>query len=244
MKTVAIIQARMGSTRLPGKVLLSLGEISVLGHVITRLQTSKLIDEIWIATSTEDADQIIELEAGIYGAQVYKGSESDVLDRYYQTAVRAQADRVLRITSDCPFIDVDIISQLIDVFERSQCDYASNGLKRTYPRGLDCELFTFETLERTWHKADLDFQREHVTPFIYQHSDQFRIAQLIGNIDYSAHRWTLDTIEDWGFIQAVYEKCQRNNVQPSFKSILDILSQNPEIISINSHIEQKKLGNE
>lgn len=242
MKNVAIIQARMGSTRLPGKVMLKLGEHSVLGHVITRLQLSKGIDEIWVATSNKEADHAIHDEAAKYDALVYRGDESDVLDRYYQTAILAKADRIIRVTSDCPFIDSQIVDELIDLFNESNYEYGSNTLERSYPRGLDCEIFTFESLETSWTKADQYFQREHVTPYMYQNREVFKVIQMMNSTDCSAHRWTLDTREDWTFIQTVYEKGKAHNLQLDFHNILKLLELYPEIVNINAHIEQKKLG--
>lgn len=240
MKTVAIIQARMGSTRLPGKVLKDLGGQTVLARVVARLRRAGLIDELLIATTDSPADDAIVDECRSCSVAFYRGDENDVLDRYYQTAQFAKADVVIRITSDCPLIDPEITDETIASFMKAQPDYASNAFVRTYPRGLDTEAMSIETLSRAWREARNPHQREHVTPYIYEHPDKFRILSVTGDADYSRQRWTLDTPEDLEFIRAVYSRFP-NDATFSWRDVLDLLEREPELMEINAAILQKAL---
>lgn len=242
VKTVAIVQARMGSTRLPGKVLKKLGERTVLGHVIERLKAASCIHEIWVATTALDIDDAIVQEAERYRVQVYRGSEQDVLDRYYQTALKAGAGTVVRITSDCPLIDPEVTDQLIQFYYESDCDYASNILDRTFPRGLDAEVIRFETLETAWREAEQPMEREHVTPYIYLHPERFKLASYVGEEDLSHYRWTLDTEEDWLLLQTIFERLPSAESRRTYHEIRKLMEQDPSLYQINAHVEQKKLG--
>lgn len=241
MKIVAIVQARMGSTRLPGKVLKQINGLSVLGHVIDRLRRVPSIDEVWIATTSKKIDDTIEDEARRLNIQVYRGSEDDVLDRYYKTAEKAGAEAILRITSDCPLIEPTVVEDLICLYRESGSDYASNTLERTYPRGLDAEIFSFSALETTWSQASRPYEREHVTPYMYQHPDLFRCSAQRGLEDYSHYRWTLDTEEDWELIRTIFEKCRYDGQYLTYEDAKSLLLRYPELSEINAHVEQKKL---
>ncbi|ALS26099.1 cytidylyltransferase [Paenibacillus sp. 32O-W] len=241
MKVVAIVQARMGSTRLPGKVLKQLGSQSVLAHVINRLRSVPAIHEVVVATTTESIDQAIVHETVQLDVPCYRGSEYDVLSRYYEAARQHRADVIVRITSDCPLIDPDVTGQCIDFFFRQQVDYASNTIERTFPRGLDTEVFTMEALQTAQMRASLPYQREHVTPYLYQNPALFKMAHYKDAKDYSHYRWTLDTVEDWLFITSVVNRCESESIPLSYSSILKMLDNYPELIEINAHVEQKKL---
>jgi len=193
MKIATIVQARMGSTRLPGKVMLDLGGVTVLARVVERLRRARLIGELIIATTTDPADDVIVQECESLDVRTFRGAEKDVLDRYYQAALHFNAEAVVRITSDCPLIDPEITDNVIRVFLESRPDYASNALQRTYPRGLDTEAIAFAALERTWRLADRSYQRSHVTAYIYENPAQFKIIPVTGEADYSWQRWTVDT---------------------------------------------------
>jgi len=193
MKIVAIIQARMGSTRLPGKVLMDLGGETVLARVLGRLQRAIMIDEIVVATIDSAADDAIIRECQRLEVSCFRGSEDDVLDRYYQAARMFAAEVVVRITSDCPVIDPDLVDETIGTFQVQCGDYCSNSFPRTYPRGLDTEVFTMNALEQAWHNARRLYEREHVTPYLYEHPELFRLVSHQGQTDYSEYRWTLDT---------------------------------------------------
>ncbi|HXG28422.1 MAG TPA: glycosyltransferase family protein [Nevskiales bacterium] len=247
MKTVAIIQARMGATRLPGKVMRVLGDRSVLAHVIQRVAACPILDAVVVATTTSTPDDVLAAEAMRYGASVCRGSEYDVLSRYYLAAMTERADIVVRITADCPFIDAVIIGEVLRSFKGAAnsgrpFDYFSNTLERTYPRGLDVEVFSYDALQRAYREATFAHEREHVTPYLYGHPEKFRLGQLRGEPDLSDHRWTLDTEEDWQFIKAVYTELDRSGRQVTTANILELLQHRPDLVKINSHIEQKKVG--
>jgi spore coat polysaccharide biosynthesis protein SpsF len=240
MNIVIVIQARMGSSRLPGKVMLSLRGKSVLSHVIQRALAVSNATAVYVATSDLDADDVIEVEAVRYGAAAFRGSESDVLSRYYGTAVQAQADHIVRITSDCPLLDPQVVERIIDEHLRSGVDYTSNTHQRTYPRGLDVEVFTMEALEEAYLNANQPSQREHVTPYIYQNPDRFHMEHVLHREDCSSHRWTLDTPEDWKVIHAIYEGLYPVKPMFSWLDALEYVDSRPEIPTWNEHVEQKK----
>lgn len=191
MKTTAIIQARMGSTRLPGKILKDLLGKTVLQHVIERVQQARTIDEIIIATTTLEQDNAVVREAMQCGVRYFRGSEADVLSRYYLAAKENEAENVVRITSDCPLIDPQVIDIIVNFYKKTkQYDIVTNASsdlsQRTYPRGLDTEVFSFTVLEKAFKQADKPYQREHVTPFIYENAD--RVYFYKNSKDYSMYR--------------------------------------------------------
>ncbi|MCK4378141.1 MAG: glycosyltransferase family protein [Deltaproteobacteria bacterium] len=242
MNTIAIIQARMSSTRLPGKVMKKLVNKSVLAHVISRLQTSKTLDGVVVAITTHSVDDAIVAESRQYGAAVYRGSEEDVLGRYYDAAREFDADVVVRITSDCPLIDPELIDHMVQkFFALPAADYLSNTLERTYPRGLDVEIFTRKVLAVASRQAHEPFEREHVTPYIYQHKDLFYLVNYADSIDRSNCRWTLDTPSDWQFIEAVYQHLYQAGEIFSTDDVLEFLRCHPEIGQLNEHVRQKNL---
>lgn len=242
MKVVAIIQARIGSTRLPGKVMKTIADKTILEHVIERVKNSKEIDDIIIATTTKENDNVIVKEAERLGIKWFRGSEDDVLSRYYYAAQENKADAVVRITSDCPLIDSEIMDKMIYTFKTSSLDYLSNTITRTYPRGLDCEVFRFQALETSFGNAKLMHQREHVTPYIYENTQLFKIEQFTDNEDNSDLRCTLDTEEDYQTIKKTLEGIKANY---TYEDLLEFLKANPDITSINSSIIQKDVrGND
>lgn len=240
MKIVAIIQARMGSTRLPGKVLKDLAGDTVLARVVNRTRRSKLLNEVVVATSVLSADDAIARECERLGVAYYRGDEIDVLDRYYQAAQRFAADVVVRITSDCPLIDPEVVDEVIRAFLEQHTDYASNALRRTYPRGLDVEVFSADVLGRAAGCANGAYQRTHVTPYMYENPGLFKIASLTAETDSSAYRWTLDTVEDLAMIRAVYENFG-NRDDVGWREVLQFIENHPELAKINSGIQQKAL---
>jgi spore coat polysaccharide biosynthesis protein SpsF len=239
-KVVAIIQARMGSTRLPGKVLKDIEGKTVLSRVVNRLRGTRLIDELLIATSDQRADDAIVEECERCLVPVFRGDENDVLDRYFHAAQACEGDVVVRITSDCPLIDCEITAKTIREFVDECPDYASNALVRTYPRGLDTEVMSGQALERAWRNATQPYQRAHVTPYIYQNPDEFKILRVTGEADYSNHRWTLDTTEDLEFIRAIYARL-KNPDDFDWHDVLEILDQEPELMGMNRLVMQKAL---
>jgi spore coat polysaccharide biosynthesis protein SpsF len=240
LKVVAIIQARMGSTRLPGKVLMDLGGASVLSRVLERAEQIQSIDEVVVATTDRPSDDVIVQECLRYQIPVFRGQEEDVLDRYYRAAVSAKADVVVRITSDCPLIDAKVSGATVQAFLNQHPDYASNCLVRTYPRGLDTEVMTFRALERAWREAAKAYQREHVTPYITENPGKFKLLSEAGEADFSGHRWTVDTPEDLQFVRSVYARLNRR-VQFDWRDVLDLLQREPELAEINRSVVQKAL---
>jgi len=230
----------MGSTRLPGKVLMDLAGQTVLARVVRRLRRAMLIGEIVVATTNSAADHPIVRECQRLSIRVFRGEENDVLDRYYHAAQWISAEGIVRITSDCPLIDPEITDNTIRSFLECRPDYASNALQRTYPRGLDTEAMTGEALARAWREARLSYQRAHVTPYIYENPDRFDILAIKGEADYSSHRWTLDTAEDLAFIRAVYDRLD-NDDSFSWREVLALLGREPELVELNREVMQKAL---
>ena len=240
MKVVAIIQARMGSSRLPGKVLRDIQGQSMLGRVVNRVRRACSIDEVLVATTDCSADDPIVQECRRCSVPVFRGNEDDVLDRYLRAAQWTNAEVVVRITADCPLIDAEITDKTVRAFLAERPDYASNVMVRTYPRGLDTEVITVPTLEGAWRNADQPHQRAHVTPYIYEHPDNFRLLSVTGDIDYSQHRWTVDTAADLEFVRAIYARLEK---RPEFlwRDVLALLEREPELIEINRSVPQKAL---
>lgn len=241
MKTVIIVQARMTSTRLPGKVLKEVLGKPLLAYQLERLRRVKLADEIVLATTTNQTDDVLASFAAKEEIRCYRGDEQDVLDRYYQAAILAEADVIIRVTSDCPLIEPAIIDEVIQVYyETPGVDYVSNALSRTYPRGLDVECFSFKVLEIAWKNANKAYEREHVTPYLYQ-QDVFIKKEVKAEADYSGYRWTVDTQEDYELVRLLLEELYRIQPYFSWREVLSVLEKHPEWKLINAEIEQKKL---
>lgn len=239
MKVTAIIQARMGSTRLAGKVLEDLGGETVLARVVNRTRRAKRVDDVVIATTAQPSDDVIVGLCQERGWPVFRGSEEDVLDRYYRAALAFGADVVVRVTSDCPLIEPAIIDRVVSEFlsQRPKLEYVSNSLERTFPLGLDVEVMSFEALEKAWQEDRNPAWREHVTPYIWHHPERFRIRNVASDTDYSYMRWTVDTIEDLTFVRKIYEHFQDDGF--SWKEVLRLLEKHPEWLEINRHVKQK-----
>lgn len=240
---VAIIQARMGSTRLPGKVLKDLDGEPVLARVVNRTQRTSLIDEVVIATTINPGDEAILSLCSSRSWSYFRGSENDVLDRYYRAANEYKVDVIVRITSDCPIIDPEIVNQVVQEFLDRQptANYACNMLpRRTFPRGLEVEVLSFDTLGRAWREDRNSAWREHVTPYIYRNPNRFSIHGIMNEVDYSHMRWTIDTHEDLAFIRKIYEYFGHDRF--SWNEVLTVLEEHPEWIEINRHIKQKVIN--
>jgi spore coat polysaccharide biosynthesis protein SpsF len=242
VKVVAIIQARMGSTRLPGKVMMDLAGEPVLVRVINRVRRASKIYEVIVATTTNSDDNIIVDLCQARGWPVFRGSEQDVLDRYYRTAVAVGAEAILRITSDCPLIEPEIIDAIVLEFlsRYPNIDYASNTIERSYPRGLDVGIMSFEALKKAWIEDRNPAWREHVTQYIIRNPDLFRIHGVENDIDYSYMRWTVDTPEDLAFIRKIYDYFRHDAF--NWKEVLRLLELNPEWLEINRNIKQKSVS--
>lgn len=240
MKVLTVIQARLGSTRLPGKVLMKIEGKTVLQHTIERVRASKKAGRIVVATTIKEEDlKIVKLCAGL-GVSVYCGSEDDVLDRYYQAAKIIKADPVVRITSDCPLIDPEVIDRVIGFYFRTKQDYATNTFPPTYPDGQDVEVFSFSALKRAWKESRLASEREHVSLYIRNHPELFKITNLKYRQDLSRKRWTLDRYEDYKFIKTVYRPLYRKNRIFGMNEVLNFLKKHPELEQLNQHISRSE----
>jgi spore coat polysaccharide biosynthesis protein SpsF len=239
-RTVAVIQARTGSTRLPGKVLLPLLGRPILSRVVERAARAVGIDEVVVATTVDPSDDAIVELATKQGWAVERGSENDLLDRYVQTARARDADIVVRITSDCPLIDPGLIDQTIEAFVEGGADYASNTLEpRTFPRGLDVEVVSRDALEEAW-RDDVDpASREHVTPFLYRNPERFRLVPVSSPDDRSAHRWCVDVPEDYELVRRIYEALGSDAF--GWEEALAVVEAHPDWPLLNSHVSQKTL---
>ena len=234
-----IIQARMGSSRLPGKTLIKLNQYrTTLDFVVNQLSFSALLDKIVIATTNLEQDNIIETNAKTLGIDCFRGSSDDVLDRYYHCAKKFQINTIVRITSDCPLIDPQIVDQAIRKYQSEDYDYVTNTLSRSYPIGTDVEIFSFEILEKTWQKAILPSEREHVTLFIRNKKLNFKLGNLKNSKNLGHLRWTLDREEDLNLIRKIVAKVNKNPILMS--DILNLFSIEPELIKINEHITQNE----
>ncbi len=240
MRIVAIIQARMGSTRLPGKALRDICGRTMLARVVRRADRSRLVDEVVVATTTRLEDTAIVDECRSLGVRSFRGSEQDVLDRYHGAASEFNADSIVRITSDCPLIDPEIIDNIVQAFLEKRPDYASNTLVSTYPRGLDVEVFSRAALDRAHAEARLAHQRVHVTPYLYQNPAIFRLLSIAAEEDYSRYRWTVDTKEDLDLLRAVYGKLGGDD-GVSWRDVIVLMGREPGLAEINRHIRQKSL---
>lgn len=250
-KIIAIIQARVSSSRLPYKVLLDIAGQPMLSRVYQRTRQAELIDDVVVATSTNPADDPIQTLCETSNFPFFRGSEFDVLDRYYQASRLHQAQIVVRITADCPVIDPGVIDHTIRSFlgNRSQgttdtlpYDFAANRLPppwhRTYPIGLDTEMCTSDALQTAWMEAHESHQREHVMPFFYEQPERFRILHVTHDPDYGSLRWTVDTPPDLEFIRQVYTHLpDQDNF--SWLDILDLTKQHPELSQINMQVQHK-----
>ena len=246
MKVVCLVQARVGSTRLPGKILKEICGKTILHHEIDRLKKCKEIDEIVIATTDKEDDDKIVNEAKKLSVKYFRGSENDVLSRFYYSAKENNADIIVRVTSDCPCIDFEILDKMLiyfkEKYKEKQVDYLSNTIKRTYPRGYDIEIFTFSALEKSYINAEKEYEREHVTPYIYDKTNNFLKLSFENKEDYSEYRVTLDTIEDFIVIKNIFENLYYKNPYFKLNDVVQYLNNNLHIVDINKHIEQKKLG--
>ncbi|AYD40707.1 acylneuraminate cytidylyltransferase [Clostridium fermenticellae] len=241
---VCIMQARTGSTRLPEKVLKKVCGKIVLEHDVDRLKRVENIDKIVIATTKLEKDNAIVEEAKKLNITYFRGSEENVLSRYYYAAKENNADVVVRVTSDCPLIDSEITEKIIQYYldNNAKYDYVSNTIDRTYPRGLDTEVFSFKALEKAFNEAENLRDKEHVTPYIWGNSRIFRLAQYKNDIDYSSFRWTLDTIEDFQLISSIYDKLYfKKGNQFDMNDILNLYKKYPKLLKINEDISQKEV---
>lgn len=239
----AIIQARMNSSRLPGKVILDIHGVPELVHVVRRVQKAKHIDKILLATTNDKIDDVIEHCCSKYNILCYRGSEDDVLDRYFRAASNFDAtdeDYIIRITADCPFIDAEVVDMVVDAALKSKRDYVSNTIKPTFPDGLDVEVFTYKALTIAWQNATLKSEREHVTPYLHKHPEIFSVLNIENTTDYSSLRWTLDEKEDFEVTLSVYNELYCERKYFSMADILKLSKEKPEIFEKNKRFKRNE----
>ncbi len=243
-RVVTIIQARMSSTRLPGKVLLDLGGRPVLERMIERVKRSILVSETVVATTTDPSDDPIVALCEQLETPVFRGSLPDVLDRYYQCAQQFKAEIVVRLTGDCPLIDPNLIDEVINGLLDSPSDFSCNRLPppftRSFPIGLDVEACTFTALEDAWKNATEKHHREHVMPYLYEVPGRFRVIQLHNDEDYGTLRWTLDTQQDFELLREVIKRLGGRN-DFSWEDVLELFLNDPELAKVNSSVQHKTM---
>ena len=242
MRTVAIVQARVGSKRLPGKVLLDLCGKTVLGRVVERTSRMARIKDVVVATSALESDDAIEDECRRLGVTCFRGSEDDVLDRFRGAAQALGAEQCVRITADCPLIDPQVSDDIVAQFEAADppVDYASNKIPQSFPRGLDTEVFTREALERSARWAKKPYHRTHVTAYMYQTPELFTLLSVVSDVDRADWRWTIDTPEDLGFVRSIYERFDRRS-DFSWMDVVNLIENEPALAKINKHVVQKEI---
>lgn len=255
MQTVAIIQARMGSTRLPGKVLKPLAGHPMLWHIVHRVKAAPGVDKVMIATSVQPENEVLREFCAQENIACYSGSEDDVLDRFHNAAKSANATTVLRLTADCPLADPDLIGRLLAGFRAGNYDHFSvatgaGSIRETQPRfpdGLDCEVFPFAVLERAWREATKQPDREHVTPYIWRNGNLFKLGKLFAETDLSQMRLTVDRPEDFEVITQIYAALYRPDRHFILKDVLAFVAANPKLKALNEsgigHEGYEKLWN-
>jgi glutamate-1-semialdehyde 2,1-aminomutase len=239
VKTVAIVQARMGSTRLPDKVLRPILGTPMIELLLERLRRARELDEIVLATSDSPGDDPLAAHAQLLGTTVFRGSERDVLDRYHAAATGAHADIVVRVTGDCPLVDPGLVDEAVRAFRGAGVDYASNVDPPTYPDGLDIEVFSVEALRAAWTEAQRPEQREHVTPYLREPGSRFRVLRLRNTEDLSGERWTVDEAADLEVIGAVFRHFSPRR-DFSWLEVLQLLRQQPGLFSTNRHLRRNE----
>lgn len=244
MRVVLVIQARMSSTRLPGKVLLPLAGATMLERQLERLARCRRVDRIVVATTDRPVDDpIVDLVTSLDGVAVYRGPEDDVLARYVGAAREHGADVVVRVTSDCPLIDPDVVDEAIAVYQRNEghVSYVSNAIERTFPRGLDVEVVPSDVLETAAAEATSPSDREHVTAYIWRRPERFPRIDVLAEEDNSQLRWTVDTPEDFSLVSRIYDRLYP--VKPDFiySDVLALVKASPELADVNRHVVQKRV---
>jgi len=242
MSTIAIIQARFSSSRLPGKVLQDLAGKSLLAWTVDRAARASLVDRAVVATTSDAADDPVAEECVRRGYAFYRGSQYDVLDRYYQAALTFGAQTIVRITADCPLIDPQEIDRVIRLFRQSGADFACNRLpppwKRTTPIGLDTEVCSFAGLERAWREASQKHEREHVMPYFYDCEGRFKVAVADMQPDASHFRWTVDTPEDLTLLREISARFP-GNAFFAWQEVAALFEREPQLARINAHVQHK-----
>lgn len=238
---VCLVQARLESKRLPNKVLLKLGNGTVLSQVIQRLKSSKTIDKIAVIIPNNKKNDKLKNYLKKIKVNFFRGNPTNVLDRYYHSAKYYKAKIIVRITADDPLKDPKIIDKAVNLFKKSKLDYLSNcsydnSIKSTFPEGIDVEVFSFECLKKIWKNAKKTSEKEHVTPYIFNNKSFFLIKGFYSKINYSKYRWTLDYLEDYKFIEKIYSKLYKENKMFYMNDVIRLINKNPYLKKINNNI--------
>ena len=238
---VAIVQARMGSRRLPGKTLMPFGHTTVLGYLLERIKSSNYVDKIVVATTNLADDDAIHSEAVKHNCHVYRGSSRNVLSRFYGAATKFNADVIVRLTADDPFKCPKIVDAAIEMLVEDQLNYVSNTIKPSYPEGFDVEVFTYHTLQLAFQNAKIERHLEHVTPYIYENSENFKIGHLTSDIDYSSLRMTIDYLTDY---KVLYDIAKNVDHHIAGDDLIEYVSKKNLSVIIQSDIERNQGYNE
>jgi spore coat polysaccharide biosynthesis protein SpsF len=243
MKTAAIVQARTTSTRLPGKIVAPILGRPMLELLIERLRRARHLDQVIVATTSNGTDDVVESLCERVQAGCFRGSEDDVLDRVLRTARAYAVDLIVEITGDCPLIDPNVVDRLIEMHQEGGVDYVANVLKRTYPRGLDTQVFRTTVLEEVAHLTQDPVDHEHVSLYIYEHPERFRLQNLESNLPerYWNLRLTVDTPQDFALIKAIYEELYPKDPAFGLGDVLALLDRRPDLAALNQDIRQKSV---
>jgi len=239
MMTVGIIQARMASTRLPGKIMMDISGEPLLGRVVRRTRQARTLNLVVVATTDQPVDDVVQQFCREAGILCFRGNEDDVLDRFYQAAKQFEADVIVRLTADCPLLDPLVIDKVVRTFCAGDYDYVSNTLEPTYPDGLDTEVFRRLALEQAWREASLKSEREHVTPYIWKRPALFHVANVEHDQNLSDQRWTVDVPEDLEFVRRIYRYLE---AIPSFgmAEVMMLLREHPELLDVNAGFKRNE----
>ena len=240
MRTVVVIQARIGSSRLRGKVMADIGGRPMIAHVLERARHITGIDDVVVAVPDLAEDDPLASAVASLGAPVVRGSTGDVLGRYLAAAAASSADVVVRVTADCPLLSPSVSSSIVTAYARGAVDYASNTLERTHPRGLDTEVVSVEALRAAGRESTDPAEREHVTPFIWRRPDRFRLRSVRAATDRSALRLTVDVAEDLTLVRSIHAELGPGPFDVD--EILELLDRRPELVALNAQISQKPVG--
>lgn len=241
MNVVAIIQARTGSTRLPNKIFLKLVNAPLLYHVVNRLRPSKEIDKIVIATTSSSNDNSVEEWCLKNSLDYFRGSENNVLDRYYHAAKKFNADIIIRVTADDPFKDYRLIDQAVKILKDENYDFVCNNNPVSFPEGLDVEVLSMHALSKSFFNSISNFEKEHVTQYIHRNKNSFKIFNIKNDKDLSSNRWTIDTIDDYLFTTEIYNRLFSVNNVFLTEDIYQLLEKNPQLLQINNEVKKSDL---
>lgn len=238
MKLTAVIQARIGSTRLPGKILMKINGLTLLQCLFEQLEYSSSLSEIILATTTNPEDDVIVDFANINTIRIFRGNSLDVLDRYYQCARHFSLEHIVRITSDCPLIDPTVVDKAAELYKTGKFDYVNNFHDDAYPSGTDVEIFSTKTLKETWEKAKKPSEREHVTPYIYNNPELFSIGFLKNTTNVCGLHYSVDRKEDLDFVKLIYKKIHKRPIL--LDDIIKIIKEDPTMLEINKNTNSKE----